>query len=96
MFNTTNSHDKRIKRFSLHHDPSIETIGRSVLKTVSYEIIILILNFAVVFYITGSWKIALGFAVISSIYTMASYFIHDRIWDKIKWGKKDFTFANKK
>jgi uncharacterized membrane protein len=83
-----------VKRFSIHHDPSVETMSRSILKTISYELVILTLNFVTVYYITGRVRIALGFVVISSIYTMLSYFFHDRIWDKIKWGKVDPT--NKK
>ena len=80
-----------VKRFPIHHDPSVETISRSVLKTVSYEVVILVLNFVTVYYVTGRTRIALGFVVVSSIYTMLSYFLHDRIWDKIKWGKVDPT-----
>ena len=78
-----------VKRFSIHHDPSVETKSRSVLKTVSYEVVMIILNFATVYYVTGRARIAFGFVVVSSIYTMLSYYFHDRIWDSIKWGKVD-------
>jgi uncharacterized membrane protein len=68
-----------------HH--SGETIGRSVVKTISYRLAILILDFTCIYLFTGQIKIALGFMVISNIYTTLGYFFHERIWDRIKWGK---------
>ena len=68
-----------------HH--ATETLRRSVLKTISYRIVILILDFISIYIFTGQMKIALGFMLISNIYTTVGYFFHERIWDKIKWGK---------
>jgi uncharacterized membrane protein len=68
-----------------HH--AVETLRRSVVKTVSYRVVILILDFAAIYLFTGQIKIALGFMIVSNIYTTLGYFIHERIWDKIKWGK---------
>ena len=67
-----------------HH--SGETLRRSVVKTISYRAAILILDFTSVYIFTGKIKIAVGFMVVSNIYTTIGYFIHERIWDKIKWG----------
>jgi len=64
-----------------------ESLRRSIVKTISYRIIILILDFASIYLFTGQLKIALGFMIISNIYTTLGYFLHERIWDKIKWGK---------
>jgi adenylylsulfate kinase len=69
-----------------HH--SKESISRSVLKTISYRFVILILDFVAIYLFTGKVKIAIGFMIVSNIYTTVGYFIHERIWDKIKWGKK--------
>lgn len=87
MKNMNNNAVKPIRKLSFYHDSSVETMKRSVVKMITYEIIILSLNFIVVYLITGRARIAFGFVVISSIYTMLSYFLHDRIWDSIKWGK---------
>ena len=69
-----------------HH--AEETLRRSIAKTISYRVIILILDFTAIYLFTGQIKIALGFMIVSNIYTTLGYFIHERIWDKIKWGKK--------
>lgn len=68
-----------------HH--SVETLPRSIVKTISYRIVILILDFVSIYLFTGQIKIALGFMIVSNIYTTLGYFFHERIWDKIKWGK---------
>jgi len=67
--------------------PSNETLKRSIFKTVSYRLVILILDFSTIYIFTGKINVALGFTIVSNIYTTIAYFIHDRIWDRIKWGK---------
>ena len=69
----------------IHH--SEESLPRSVLKTVSYRLVILILDFGSIYLFTGKIKVALGFMIVSNIYTTIGYFVHERIWDRIKWGK---------
>jgi adenylylsulfate kinase len=66
-----------------HHTK--ETLRRSIVKTISYRVIILILDFTAIYLFTRQIKIALGFMIVSNIYTTVGYFLHERIWDKIKW-----------
>lgn len=70
-----------------------ETLRRSVVKTISYRVVILVLDFVCVYLFTGQIKVAFGFMIVSNIYTTIGYFLHERIWDRIKWGK---TIAHKK
>ncbi|MCX6122804.1 MAG: DUF2061 domain-containing protein [Ignavibacteriales bacterium] len=67
-----------------HH--AEDTLRRSIVKAISYRVIILILVFTAIYLFTGKIKIALGFMIVSNIYTTLGYFFHERIWDKIKWG----------
>ena len=67
---------------------SERTTKRSLVKAITYRIVIVILDFTVIYVLTRQVNIALGFMVISNIYTTAAYFIHERIWNKIKWGIK--------
>jgi len=64
-----------------------ETLRRSVVKTISYRVVILILDFATIYLFTGKIKVALGFTIVSNVYTTICYFFHERVWDKITWGK---------
>jgi adenylylsulfate kinase len=68
-----------------HH--AEETLRRSIVKTISYRVVIIILDFTIIYLFTGKIKVALGFMIVSNIYTTVGYFFHERIWDKIKWGK---------
>jgi len=68
-----------------HH--ATETLRRTIFKTISYRVVILILDFTSIYIFTGQTKVALGFMIVSNIYTTVGYFLHERIWDKIKWGK---------
>ena len=67
--------------------PATETLKRSIVKTVSYRLIILTLDFIAIYLFTGKIKVAVGFTVVSNIYTTIGYFLHERFWDKISWGK---------
>ena len=65
----------------------LETLRRSVVKTITYRVIILILDFTSIYLFTGKLEVALGFMVVSNIYTTLIYFFHERAWGKVKWGK---------
>ena len=71
-----------------HH--AEETLTRSIAKTLSYRVLILICDFTTIYLFTGKIKVAAGFTIVSNVYTTIGYFIHERIWDKIKWGKNIF------
>ena len=60
---------------------------RSLAKAAVYRVFILLLDFTVVYILTRRYDIALGFMVISKIYTTVGYYAHERVWDRIKWGK---------
>lgn len=72
-----------------------ETIRRSIVKTVSYRVVILILDFVSIYLFTRQIKIAVGFMIVSNIYTTLAYFFHERIWDKVKWGKINYKKVEK-
>jgi len=59
---------------------------RSVVKAISYRVIIICLDFTAIYLLTGKTEIALGFMVVSNIYTTFGYFLHERLWARIRWG----------
>jgi uncharacterized membrane protein len=69
----------------IHH--AEEKLSRTIVKTVTYRLFILLLDFTTIFLLTHKTKVALGFMIVSNIYTTIGYFLHEQIWDKIKWGK---------
>lgn len=62
------------------------TTKRSLVKAITYRAVIIVLDFSVIYLLTRKVDIALGFMIISNIYTTAAYFIHERVWNRTKWG----------
>ena len=62
------------------------TTKRSLVKALTYRVVIVVLDFSVIYILTGRVEVALGFMVISNIYTTAAYFVHERILNRIRWG----------
>ena len=76
-----------------NHHPG-ESFRRSVVKTITYRVVILILDFTVIYLFTRQIEIAVSFMILSNVYTTLAYFFHERIWDKIKWGKIIYVKAD--
>jgi adenylylsulfate kinase len=64
-----------------------EFMSRSVAKAISYRVVVVVADFAAVYLFTGRVEIALGFVVVSNVYTSVLYFLHERFWDRIAWGR---------
>ena len=60
-----------------HH--AEETLRRSVVKTISYRVAILILDFGSIYLFTGQIKVALGFMIVSNIYTTVGFFSRENL-----------------
>jgi adenylylsulfate kinase len=65
-----------------------ESWKRSFVKTLTYRILIVILDFSLIYLLTGGVEVALGFVIVSNTYTSVAYFVHERFWDRVKWGKQ--------
>lgn len=61
-------------------------ITRSLVKALTYRVLLACLDFAVVYLFTREPKLALGFVVVRGLYTAAAYFFHERLWGSITWG----------
>ena len=64
---------------------------RSLIKAISYRALIIMLDFIVVYFLSGKAETAFWFMIISNIYTSVAYFVHERVWNAINWGKKHVT-----
>lgn len=67
--------------FEQHH--------RSLIKTISYRILIIVCNGLIILWYTGELQTTLDFIGISSIVSTIIYFFHERVWNHIHWGKTD-------
>ena len=66
---------------------SKEKIRRSLIKTILWRFIGTIDTIAISWLITGRLNLALSIGSIELVSKMILYFLHERIWDKIEWGR---------
>mgnify|MGYP001572978986 CR=1 len=64
-----------------------EHTKRSIAKTITYRILITISTFIVMYFMTGNLSLTLGVTLVSNIVSTFLYFLHERIWNQIHWGK---------
>jgi uncharacterized membrane protein len=76
------------KRSSKTSTQSDEQLTRSIMKSVSWRIIGTVDTIAISWLITGTLKFALSIGFVELITKMVLYIVHERLWNKISWGKK--------
>ena len=64
-----------------------DTNRRTLVKTISWRITGSGATFAISYLITGSVSISGTIALIQLTANTVLYFIHERIWNRIKWGR---------
>ncbi|MFI5314298.1 MAG: DUF2061 domain-containing protein [Myxococcota bacterium] len=74
-----------------HH--ADETLARSLVKTLSYRASVLVLDFGTIYLFTHRLEVAVGFTLLSNAYTTIAYLVHERVWDRITWGRRIFARA---
>jgi uncharacterized membrane protein len=65
-----------------------EKISRSLAKTITWRIIASIDTFIIAWVITGSWQLGGSIAIIEVLTKIIFYYVHERVWNKINWGKR--------
>ena len=62
---------------------------RSLAKTITYRLISSGIGFLVVWVLSGNVKASAMFSVAELTYKPLQYYIHERVWQRIKWGKHE-------
>jgi uncharacterized membrane protein len=65
-----------------------DTARRSLVKTVSWRLTGSGATFLISYLIAGDFAVAGTIAVIQLISNTLLYFVHERIWNKIGWGRQ--------
>jgi len=63
------------------------TKARSFTKSLSYRIFGTLSSWAVVYVITGKGSLATLIAFWETVVKVAIYYYHERVWNKIRWGR---------
>lgn len=65
----------------------IESTGRSLAKTLSWRICGSGATFAISYAILGDFAVSSTIAVIQLTFNTVLYFVHERVWNHIPWGR---------
>ena len=65
-----------------------DTNKRSLIKTVTWRVTGSSATFLIAYIMTGNFAIAGVIGIVQLISNSILYFIHERVWNQIKWGKK--------
>ena len=65
----------------------IDKPKRSLIKTITWRITGSGATFGISYLILGNFVIAGSIATIQLVTNTVLYFIHERIWDRVKWGR---------
>lgn len=61
---------------------------RTITKMISWRIIVNFSNFLVPYFVTGNLMKATAFFTMAVIINMILFYLHERCWNRINWGKK--------
>ena len=65
----------------------MDTKKRSLAKTISWRIAGSGATFAISYAVIGDFSVSSTIAVVQLTFNTVLYFIHERIWDRINWGR---------
>jgi len=60
---------------------------RSLMKSISFRVLATITTMILVFLFTRELTITLGIGFLDIISKLILYYVHERVWNLIKWGK---------
>ncbi len=64
-----------------------DRVKRSLVKTITYRIVIMTSDIIIAYFITKRLDFAVGFTIFSNAASTLLYFSHERVWNSISWGK---------
>jgi adenylylsulfate kinase len=69
-------------------DTCHENHGRSITKAISYRVVSIIADLALVFILTRKIELTLGIVLLSNTASVFIYYFHERAWNTIHLGRR--------
>jgi len=64
-----------------------EHVKRSLIKALTFRFVIILSDSLIIFFITKRLDVTLGVLVFSNLASTVLYFMHERAWNNVHWGK---------
>lgn len=61
---------------------------RSLAKSLTWRVVAVVSTLLIGYAMTGSWAFALSLTLVSNVINFVLYYIHERLWLGIGWGKE--------
>ncbi len=68
-----------------------ETKARSLAKTVIWRVVATLTTLVTVYFYTGKLSESIKITTVAALISMVAYYIHERIWNNVEWGKKEIS-----
>jgi uncharacterized membrane protein len=65
-----------------------ETLTRTTVKTIAYRLLGSGLTFIIAFIFTGELVVSATISITEFILKPAMYWLHERVWNRISWGRQ--------
>lgn len=66
----------------------IETKKRSLVKSITWRIICIVVSIITAYFLTGKIDVSVAIGTIYNGITMMLYYLHERFWNRLEWGKQ--------
>lgn len=73
----------------------METPVRSIAKAMSWQLTGLVSMTAIAWLVTGNLAASGGLAVLAAVVGFLMFFVHERIWARVRWGVRGSAAANR-
>lgn len=67
----------------------MDTASRSFLKALTWRVIAVIITTTIAFCITKRAEIALSIGAIDTVVKIVVYYVHERTWNRLNYGRKN-------
>ena len=64
-----------------------ETHKRSLIKTITWKVVSIIIAWLVAYFLTDNYETAIKITIIGSLLGLIWFYVHERIWCHIDWGR---------
>ncbi len=72
----------------------VETHPRTVMKTVSWRIVATLTTGIIVYILSGQILLSVGVIGVEVVAKILFYYLHERVWNMVHWGKKKHPLAS--
>ncbi|MBC7836814.1 DUF2061 domain-containing protein [Acetobacteraceae bacterium] len=66
----------------------MDTLQRSLLKTIIWRVVATLITLTVVFLFTGEIRQSTNITLVVAALLAAGYYFNERMWDKVEWGRR--------